>query len=444
MAKKAKRAKEKEKVHKVKKIKKSNEINEKNTKDERINFDEEIFIGLKRLDADKPRVNRKKSKISAKNKQKNDYKVKNLNEKKEVKNKDNWTSEKDKTKNKSKKINKNGKIKKEEKQTKTNVQNTEIEQEENIITLENIQIIGTKHNEEQNKENKKKVKQNKTKVNKNRANNINQERNNSTQKKVKQKILSPKEKLAKKKRMAIFRVIKCFTLIGIIVGGTIYALLSPIFNIRTISVMGNSKISIDEIISLSGLQLEQNMFKYKSQDVVQKIKENAYIDEVKISRKIPDTVEIIIAERKASFIIQFANAYAYINNQGYILEISDKKQELPLITGIQTEQENIQVGKRLCTEDLKKLGDVLKIVEASISNDIYELITQIDITNQNDYILTLQKKKKVVYLGDTSNLSTKMLWILTFNELEGNTEGEIILNMNLNDENNKPYFRKKV
>ena len=72
------------------------------------------------------------------------------------------------------------------------------------------------------------------------------------------------------------------------------------------------------------------------------------------------------------------------------------------------------------------------------------MITKIDITNQNDYILTLQKKKKVVYLGDTSNLSTKMLWILTFNELEGNIEGEIILNMNLNDENNKPYFRKKV
>lgn len=441
MAKKAKRAKEKEKVQKVKKIKKSNEINEKNTKDEKINFDEEIFIGLKRLDEDKPKTNKKKNKKNAKSKIKYNDKKNKLNKKEKVKDKENWTSKKESNSNK---INKNEKIKGKKGQVKINLQNTEIEQEENIITLENIQIIGSKQDDEQNKENKKKVKKNKTKVNKNRANNINQERNNSTQKKVKQKILSPKEKLAKKKRMAIFRIIKWFTLIGIIIGGTIYALLSPIFNIKTISVMGNSKISIDEIISLSGLQLEQNMFKYKSQDVVQKIKENAYIDEVKISRKIPDTVEIIIAERKASFIIQFANAYAYINNQGYILEISDKKQELPLITGIQTEQENIQVGKRLCTEDLKKLGDVLKIVEASISNDIYELITQIDITNQNDYILTLQKKKKVVYLGDTSNLSTKMLWILTFNELEGNTEGEIILNMNLNDENNKPYFRKKV
>ena len=53
-------------------------------------------------------------------------------------------------------------------------------------------------------------------------------------------------------------------------------------------------------------------------------------------------------------------------------------------------------------------------------------------------------KKKTVHIGDSSNLSTKMLWILKFNEIEGNTAGEIILNMNLHDENSKPYFRKKV
>lgn len=331
----AKNAKEKVKL---KKTNNSNKVKEKSTKDEKFSFDEEIIIGLKRIDEDKPKAG----------------------------------------KNKSNKINK--------------------------------KIKNTK----------------------------------KTKKKVQPKTLTPKQQLAKKKRKAIFRIVKWLTLIGIIIGGVIYTLLSPIFNIKTISVAGNSKISIDEIISLSGLELEQNIFQYKTEDIVRKIKENAYIDTVKISRKIPDTVEILVLERKSSFMIQFANAYAYINNQGYILEISDKKEDLPIITGIQTEQENIKVGSRLCTEDLKKLGDVLKIVESSVSNDIYKLITEIDVTEQDDYILILQNKKKVVYLGDTSNLSTKMLWILKFNELEGNTEGEIILNMNLNDENNKPYFRKKI
>lgn len=73
-----------------------------------------------------------------------------------------------------------------------------------------------------------------------------------------------------------------------------------------------------------------------------------------MKRKIPDTIEVIITERKATFKFQIANAYAVINNQGYILKVSDKTDDLPIIVGIETPQENIQTGNRLCEEDLKK------------------------------------------------------------------------------------------
>lgn len=316
------------------------------TKDEKFNFDEEIIIGLKRIDneEDKP-------------------KVKKNNKKK--------------------------------KQTKTNMQNRKKQQV---------------HNNKQQVERK----------------------------------LTPQQELARKKRKIIFRITKWMMLFVIIVGASIYALLSPIFNVKKINVVGNSKISTDEIISLSGIELEKNMFQYNKDNIIKKIKENAYIDIVTIKRKVPDTIEINVSERKASFLIQFANAYAYISSQGYILEISNQKTDLPILIGFRTEQENIQTGYRLCKADLEKMGDVLKIMESATSNGLAELITQIDITDDENYILTLQKKKKIVYLGDTSNLSTKMLWILKFNEVEGNTQGDIILNMNLNDEKNKPYFRKTV
>ena len=68
----------------------------------------------------------------------------------------------------------------------------------------------------------------------------------------------------------------------------------------------------------------------------------------------------------------------------------------------------------------------------------------INIENSDNYVLELKSKNKVVNLGDTSNLSTKMLWIQTFNKLEGSTKGEIMLNMNLNDDKNKPYFRRNI
>lgn len=340
-----------------------------NTKDEKFNFDEEIIIGLRRIDdeKDKPKVKKSKNK-------------------------------------------------KQDKQLKQNNFNRKIKEDK----LTDIPEIGAE---------KKKSKKNK---------------NKSVQKKQGQKKLTPQQELARKKRKVIFRITKWIMFLVIIIGAGVYALLSPIFNVKNISVVGNSQISSEEIISLSEIELEQNMFEYRKDDVIKKIKDNAYIDTVKMSRKFPDTIELTVSERKASFMIQFANAYAYISSQGYILEISNQKLDLPILIGFETEQENIQAGFRLCLEDLQKLGDVLKIMEAATSNQLAAFITQIDISDDENYILTLQQKKKIVYLGDTSNLSTKMLWILKFNEVEGNTQGEIILNMNLNDEKNKPYFRKKV
>ena len=345
----------------VKNVKKKSKVNEKiknqtkekNTKDEKFNFDEEIIIGLKRIDEDK---NSKSKTLQTKNDNKNKIK-----QKKNVKNKQ----------------------------------------------------VNSKKQPVNDQPNKKEI---------------------NTQ----------KQNIINKKRKAILRLIKWTSLIIIIIGGVIYALLSPMFNIKTINVVGNSKISSDEIISLSKIELEKNMFQHSKKEIIKNIKENAYIEDVQVKRKIPDTIEVIITERKATFKFQIANAYAVINNQGYILKVSDKTDDLPIIVGIETPQENIQTGNRLCEEDLKKMGDVLKIMESANSNDVANLITKIDITDHNNYKLILQKKNKTVHLGDTSNLSTKMLWIIEFNEIEGNTKGEIMLNMNLNNEKSKPYFRKGI
>lgn len=337
---------------------------------------------------------------------------------------------------KKKKTNKKINNKNKEKNTKEEKFNFD---DEIIIGLKRIDDEETKTKGNKNGKNKGVGKNTKKSTNKK-----NVKSNNKKENKQKESVLTPKQELTRKKRKAIFKLMKWTTLLLIVIGGSIYTLLSPIFNIKTISITGNAKLSIDEIVSLSKIELEQNMFKYRKEDIINNIKENAYIDTVKVSRKFPDTIELEVSERSATFMIKFANAYAFINNQGYILEITDKKQDLPTITGIQTKQEDIQTGNRLCTEDLKRLEDVLKIMESAVSNNINDLITQIDITNHDDYKLILQKKKKIVYLGDTSNLSTKMLWIIKFNELEGDTQGEIMLNMNLNEEKNKPYFRSTI
>lgn len=250
---------------------------------------------------------------------------------------------------------------------------------------------------------------------------------------------SPKEK--EKKRRKIFRTIKILMIIFILIGAIAYFLLSPIFNIKNINVSGNEKISSEEILSLSQLKKDENIFKINKNETRENVKQNAYIDTVEIKRTLPDTVTIVVTERTATYQINYSNLYMLINNQGYMLETTEMNEDMPVIVGITTNEENIKTGNRLCVEDLEKLEDVLRISESAKSNNLEELITKIDITNKEDYIIEMKAEKKTVHLGDTTNLALKMLYVSDIISKEKD-EGEIFVNTDL--ENKGAIFRKKV
>lgn len=256
------------------------------------------------------------------------------------------------------------------------------------------------------------------------------------------KKISKKQEMAIKKRKLILKIIRTIVLIGILIGTLIYILLSPLFNIKDVTVTGNNKLSKEEIISLSEIRTEENIFKTSKNDIKNKIKTNPYVENVKIRRKLPDKVEIIVVERVATYMLPFANSYVYINNQGYMLEITSQKANLPIITGFSTPEENLHEGERLLSEDLVKLGEVLQIIESANANGIQELITKIDISNRQDYTIMLEKEKKLVHMGDVSNLSTKMSYINKIIQDEAGIEGEIFVNTDLT--NKGAVFREKV
>ena len=256
------------------------------------------------------------------------------------------------------------------------------------------------------------------------------------------KKISKKQEMAIKKRKIILKIIRTIILIGILIGTLIYILLSPLFNIKDVTVTGNNKLSGEEIISLSEIRTEENIFKTSKNDIKNRIKTNPYVENVKIRRKLPDKVEIIVVERVATYMLPFANSYVYINNQGYMLEITSQKANLPIITGFSTPEENLHEGERLLSEDLVKLGEVLQIIESANANGIQELITKIDISNRQDYTIMLEKEKKLVHMGDVSNLSTKMSYINKIIQDEAGLEGEIFVNTDLT--NKGAVFREKV
>ena len=96
------------------------------------------------------------------------------------------------------------------------------------------------------------------------------------------------------------------------------------FNINEIRILGNEKFSKEEYLNLSELKTGGNIFNFRKSEIISNIKTNGYVESVKIKRKLPTKIEITIEERTPTYLISLEEEqFAYINNQGYILEKSE-------------------------------------------------------------------------------------------------------------------------
>ena len=260
-------------------------------------------------------------------------------------------------------------------------------------------------------------------TNKNKIKKDKEQRKKIEQQENKRKARNKKVKLA----------LKIFVLLALIGGAITFALVSPIFNIKEIKVINNKTLSQETIISLSELKTGDNIFKFISSNVEEKIKSNSYIEDVKIHRRVPSMIEIDVVERTHDYSVDFLGQYAYINHQGYILEISEDSKQKPIIQGITTKEEDVVVGNRLCTQDLERLEQVIKIMSVSKEYGLDTKITSINISDENEYIVYMQEEQKTIYLGDNSNLSNKILYVNAIIEQEKGISGKIYANGDLNN-----------
>lgn len=298
-----------------------------------------------------------------------------------------------------------------------------IEKKQKKFDFDNEIVIGVNSKKIINKKNS--TQNNQSKINKKnkQMNEVNKYSKNKHQK---------RKKTSKKfvKASAILLII------GII---AVFAFTAPIFNIKNIEVKGNNQIPKDTIISISKIKKGENIFKTNN-SVIQNIKENQYVDEVSIKRKLPGTLQITIKERSVKYQIKLINSYAYIDKNGYILETSSVKAEVPIIVGFNITENELLNKKRLEITDLEKLNKILKIIEASKATEMDKLITEINIENENNYCIYIESQNKKVYIGDTNDLTKKMLYLKKIIDEEKETNGTVYVDGDISN-GFKPYFR---
>lgn len=248
-----------------------------------------------------------------------------------------------------------------------------------------------------------------------------------------------KMKLIRRRKLIIRNILIGIFFIFIIV----LFLLSPVFNIKEVTVTGNSKVSSDTIISLLHLGDDTNQFKLSYSTIGQRIKSNPYIKTVKVKRSLPSKLEITVTEREPAFQLEFGSSYVLIDDEGYILEILKTPRENTVkIRNYQTSEELIVPGNRLCESDLQKLDCASKIIGIAKNYEIADIVTTIIFDDDNQYSLYLESEQKTVHLGNDVDFEVKLLYTKEILQRTKGEEGEIFVDMNLNEKN--PYFRPKI
>ena len=74
--------------------------------------------------------------------------------------------------------------------------------------------------------------------------------------------------------------------------------------------------------------------------------------------------------------------------------------------------------------------------------EIDSLITEVNISDESEIVLYLEIENKKIYIGDTANLTNKMLYIKKILENEKQHSGSAFVNGDISA-GFKPYFREE-
>ena len=182
---------------------------------------------------------------------------------------------------------------------------------------------------------------------------------------------------------------------------------SSIFEISSITIMGNSRFSREEIIEKAGVLVGDNILKLSEADIKERLEENPYISVTDIVREFPDKLTIYISEREARVQFEYAGVYCNADYDGVVLAATQTHDPaLLLIKGMNLT--GYQPGKRIAVQDEQLFSDYLELIKQLKG---YSLITQVREADLSDGEFTLNMQNGLtVRLGAPIKLADKLAY----------------------------------
>ena len=208
-------------------------------------------------------------------------------------------------------------------------------------------------------------------------------------------------------------IISCITCAVVVAIGVTLSL-TFLFKTEKIQVEGNTYYQNEEIIGLSNVVPQQNIFIATITATPEKIEEQLpFVEEARVEFVIPDTVKIKITDAIPSYIVNHAGKSLLVSSKGRILEeVTTNQYNLPQLNC--NDIETAEVGKYIVFTDTN-MPVILEQISQCINENEFDKITAIDITDTAKISIIYDNRIKII-IGLPEDIDYKIRTAMTIIE----------------------------
>jgi len=209
---------------------------------------------------------------------------------------------------------------------------------------------------------------------------------------------SPWGKLAAALRLGLGLALVIGTSISVAYSVRHYALTSPRFSIREVNLLGGKRVSPEQAQVQAGVVLGANVFVLDTALAEQKLLQNPWISEARVTRDLPRSLRIEIKEREPAALAVFSDRLYLVTAQGEPFKelTPGDPADFPLITGVSVEGLSRDRAREI---DRVKAG--LEVLEqySRIPLSKTQAAQEVHLADSGDVVLTVGKEAMTFELG---------------------------------------------
>ena len=243
---------------------------------------------------------------------------------------------------------------------------------------------------------------------------FNRESQSKKKKKNKKKEISDETKNIIRK--IIFVTVVCLVLFSLIIFSSVtifkYITNWNYFSLEHIEVRGEN-LSTNEAARYCDVELPQNTISLDVDILANHIK-NIHPDlkQVKIERKLPDTLIVVINRRKPVAQAEVHGEYYLVDSECFIIcKLSLRENGLPVVNGLRKSEISDTKNGICLSEKLRKAIDLFRTYKSIISENKYK-IESVDASNSKNYVLFISNGLEIRFGRDAFESKMRNLLLL--------------------------------